>query len=119
MFLPLPVCVKSSEVLVSLVFCTINTESVLNLPTTKWAPESLEVQTRAFQWYGRRAFHHLRMCQYVFALYASYSVLGLRSVMTTALDIDERLHSEVSLKQEQGNVRTVRCTHCTLYARRR
>ena len=46
------------------------------------------------------------MCQYVFALYASYSVLGLRSVMTTALDIDERLHSEVSLKQEQGNVRT-------------
>ena len=46
------------------------------------------------------------MCQYVFALYASYSVLGLRSVMTTALDSDERLHSEVSLKQEQGNVRT-------------
>ena len=35
-----------------------------------------------------------------------YSVLGLRSVMTTALDSDERLHSEVSLKQEQGNVRT-------------
>ena len=47
------------------------------------------------------------MCQYVFALYASYhSVLGLRSVMTTALDSDERLHSEVSLKQEQGYVRT-------------
>ena len=43
------------------------------------------------------------MCQYVFALYASYSVLGL---MTTALDSDERLHSEVSLKQEQGYVRT-------------
>ena len=35
MFLPLPVCVKSSEVLVSLVSCTINTESVLNLRTTK------------------------------------------------------------------------------------
>ena len=31
MFLPLPVCVKSSEVLVSLVSCTINDESVLNL----------------------------------------------------------------------------------------
>ena len=45
--------------------------------------------------YGRRAFHHLRMCQYAFALYASYSVLGLRSVMTTALDSDERLHSEL------------------------
>ena len=28
-------CVKSSEVLVSLVSCTINTESVLNLRTTK------------------------------------------------------------------------------------
>ena len=26
--------------------------------------------------------------------------------MTTALDSDERLHSDVSLKQEQGNVRT-------------
>ena len=35
MFLPLPVCVKSSEVLVSLVSCTINTESILNLRTTK------------------------------------------------------------------------------------
>ena len=35
MLLPLPVCVKSSEVLVSLVSCTINTESVLNLRTTK------------------------------------------------------------------------------------
>ena len=35
MFLPLPVCVKSSEVLVSLVSCTINTESVLNLRTPK------------------------------------------------------------------------------------
>ena len=34
------------------------------------------------------------------------SVLGLRSVMTTALDSDERLHSEVSLKQEQGYVGT-------------
>ena len=34
MLLPLPVCVKSSEVLVSLVSCTINTESVLNLRTT-------------------------------------------------------------------------------------
>ena len=34
-FLPLSVCVKSSEVLVSLVSCTINTESVLNLRTTK------------------------------------------------------------------------------------
>ena len=33
-------------------------------------------------------------------------MLGLGSVMTTALDSDERLHSEVSLKQEQGNVRT-------------
>ena len=31
----LSVCVKSSEVLVSLVSCTINTESVLNLRTTK------------------------------------------------------------------------------------
>ena len=30
MFLPLPVCVKSSEVLVSLVSCTVDTESVLN-----------------------------------------------------------------------------------------
>ena len=58
--------------------------------------------------YGRRAFHHLSMCQYVFALYASYSVLGLRSVMATALNSDERLHSEVSLKQEQSNVRTRR-----------
>ena len=35
MFLPLSVCVKSSEVLVSLVSCTINTESVLNLRRTK------------------------------------------------------------------------------------
>ena len=35
MFLPLPVCVKSSEVLVCLVCCMINTESVLNLRTTK------------------------------------------------------------------------------------
>ena len=35
MFLALSVCVKSSEVLVSLVSCTINTESVLNLRTTK------------------------------------------------------------------------------------
>ena len=35
MLLPLPVCVKSSEVLVSLVSCTINTESVLYLRTTK------------------------------------------------------------------------------------
>ena len=34
-FLPLSVCVKTSEVLVSLVSCTINTESVLNLRTTK------------------------------------------------------------------------------------
>ena len=35
-FLSLSVCVKSSEVLVSLVSCTINTESVLtNLRTTK------------------------------------------------------------------------------------
>ena len=33
-------------------------------------------------------------------------MLGLGSVMTTALDSDERLHSEVSLKQEIGNVRT-------------
>ena len=50
---------------------------------------------------GRPAFHHLRICQYVFAIYTSYSVLGLRSVMTTALDSDERLHSEVGLKQER------------------
>ena len=35
MLLPLPVCVKSSEVLVSLVSCTINTESFLYLRTTK------------------------------------------------------------------------------------
>ena len=35
MFLPLPVCVKSSEVFVSVMSCTINTESVLNLRTTK------------------------------------------------------------------------------------
>ena len=35
MFLSLPVCVKSSEVLVSLVSCTINPESVLNLRTRK------------------------------------------------------------------------------------
>ena len=35
MFLPLPVCVKSSEVLVSLVSCTINPESVLNLCARK------------------------------------------------------------------------------------
>ena len=35
MLLPLPVCVKSSEVLVSLVSCTINTESVLYLRTRK------------------------------------------------------------------------------------
>ena len=35
MLLPLPVCVMSSEVLVSLVSCTINTESVLYLRTTK------------------------------------------------------------------------------------
>ena len=35
MLLPLPVCVKFSEVLVSLVSCTINTESVLYLRTTK------------------------------------------------------------------------------------
>ena len=38
-------------------------------------------------------------------------MLYLRSVMTTALDSDERLYSEVGLKQErekkeQGNVRT-------------
>ena len=52
---------------------------------------------------GRPALHHVRMCQYVFA---PYIVFGLRSVMTTALDSDERLHSEVSLKQEQGYVRT-------------
>ena len=50
---------------------------------------------------GRPAFHHLRMCQYVFALYILYSVLGLRSVMATALDSDERLHSEVGLKHER------------------
>ena len=40
MFLPLPLCAKSSEVLVSLVSCTINTESVLNLRTTKGEPLS-------------------------------------------------------------------------------
>ena len=50
---------------------------------------------------SRRAFHHLRMC----SLYTSYSVLGLRSVMTTALDSDERLHSEVGLKQEREGTR--------------
>ena len=43
-------------------------------------------------------------CVNTYSLYT----LGLRSVMTTALDNDERLHSEVSLKQEQGNVRTLR-----------
>ena len=37
---------------------------------------------------GRPAFHHVRMCQYVFALYI---VFGLRSVMTTALHSDESL----------------------------
>ena len=31
----LPFCVKSSDLLVCLVSCTINTESVLNLGTTK------------------------------------------------------------------------------------
>ena len=30
-----------------------------------------------------------------------HSVFGLRSVLTTALDSDERLHSEVGLKQER------------------
>ena len=35
MFLSLPVCVKSSGVLVSLGSCTINPESVLNLRTRK------------------------------------------------------------------------------------
>ena len=35
MFLSLPVCVKSSEVLFSLVSCTINLESVLNLRSRK------------------------------------------------------------------------------------
>ena len=38
------------------------------------------------------------MCQYVFALYI---VFGLRSVMATALDSDESLHSEVGLRQER------------------
>ena len=57
---------------------------------------------------GRSAFNHLRMCQYVFALYILFT---LRSVMTTALDSDERLHSEVGLKQERTRQRT--------YARRR
>ena len=33
-------------------------------------------------------------------------LLGLRSVMTTALDSDERLHSEVGLKQERTRQRT-------------
>ena len=36
-----------------------------------------------------------------YSFYTSCSVLGLRSVMTTALDSDERLHSEVGLKQER------------------
>ena len=31
-------------------------------------------------------------------------MLGLRSVMTTALDSDERLHSEVGLKQERESI---------------
>ena len=35
MFLPFPVCVQSSEVLVCLVSCMINTESVLNLHTQR------------------------------------------------------------------------------------
>ena len=31
-------------------------------------------------------------------------MLGLRSVMTTALDSDERLHNEVGLKQERESI---------------
>ena len=44
------------------------------------------------------AGRHCIMCQYVFALYI---VFGLRSVITTALDSDESLHSEVGLRQER------------------
>ena len=39
------------------------------------------------------------------SLYTSYSVLGLRSVMMTALDSDARLHSEVGLKHERERTR--------------
>ena len=53
-------------------------------------------------------------CVNTYSLYTSYSVLGLRSVMTTALDIDERLHSEVGLKQERERTSHVRVS----YARR-
>ena len=42
-FLPLSVCVKSSEVLVSLVSCMINTESVLNLRTYDEDGETLSI----------------------------------------------------------------------------
>ena len=53
---------------------------------------------------GRLAGRHFIICACVntYSLYTSYSVLGLRSVMTTALDSDERLHSEVGLKQGKG-----------------
>ena len=46
-----------------------------------WVAESLDIQTHTFRWCPRPAFHHLRMCQHVFALY---------SALTTALDSDER-----------------------------
>ena len=39
----------------------------------------------------------------------------MRSVMTTALDSDERLHSEVSLKQEQGYVRHIQYAFADRY----
>ena len=65
---------------------------------------------------GRLAGRHVIICACVntYSLYTSYSVLGLRSVMTTALDSDERLHSEVGLKQERERTSHVRVR----YARR-
>ena len=55
----------------------------------------------------RLAGRHSIICACVntYSLYTSYSVLGLLSVMTTTVDSEERLHTEVGLKHERERTR--------------
>ena len=82
LFLPLSVCVKSSEVLVSLGSCTINTESVLILCTTKTDRVS-------------RCLLHLHMCHVLLVM----SVV-LRIATSKSCTRGDDCHSSGMLRQQ-------------------
>ena len=104
MFLPLSVCVKSSEELVSLVSCTINTESVLNLHTTKTDRVS-------------RCLLHLHMCHV--RLVMSVVLFSVRSpvrVVTTAIRLacQQRLLWSVHVHMVSALYRILTGSFCRL-----